>query len=31
MASQQEAVKAGDELQWLEDLWKLPDRRRKKK
>ena len=31
MASQQAAVKEGDELQWLEDLWKLPDRRRKKK
>jgi len=31
MARQQDAVKAGDELQWLEDLWKLPDRRRKKK
>ena len=30
IARQQEAVKAGDELQWLEDLWKLPDRRRKK-
>ena|SRR5271154_2000758 len=30
MASQQAAVKEGDELQWLEDLWKLPDRRRKK-
>jgi len=31
MASQQAAVKEGDELQWLEELWNLPDRRRKKK
>jgi len=31
MASQQEAVKAGDEVQWLEELWNLPDKRRKKK
>jgi len=31
MKSQQAAVKAGDEVQWLEELWNLPDRRRKKK
>lgn len=30
MKRQQEAVKAGDEVQWLEELWQLPDRRRKK-
>ncbi len=31
MKNQQEAVKVGEEITWLEDLWKLPDRRRKKK
>jgi len=31
MERQQAAVKAGDELQWLENLWTLPDKRRKKK
>lgn len=31
MVSQQDAVKTGDEVQWLESLWNLPDRRRKKK
>src|SRR5271156_1582968 len=28
---QQDAVKAGDELQWLENLYKLSDKRRRKK
>jgi hypothetical protein len=31
MARQQEAAKSGDEVQWLEALWNLPDKRRKKK
>jgi hypothetical protein len=30
MKRQQEAVKVGDEIEFLENLWKLPDRRRKK-
>lgn len=30
MKKQQAAVKAGDELQWLEELWQLPDKRRRK-
>jgi hypothetical protein len=30
MQRQQEAVKVGDEIQWLENLWNLPDKRRKK-
>jgi hypothetical protein len=30
MARQMEATKSGDEVQWLEALWNLPDKRRKK-
>jgi hypothetical protein len=30
MKRQQDAAKTGDEIQWLEDLWRLPDKRKKK-
>ena len=30
MQRQQAAATAGDEVQWLENLWNLPDKRRKK-